>query len=240
MGFHYVGRIIFNLIALILRARRQVIGLENLPEKGPYLLVTNHMSVWDSPLIMICFPPMMVWFLIAELWEKTPVINRAAPRLGGIFIDRSRMDRRALREALGKLEQGEVVGLAPEGSRSMIDQLIRPKHGAAFLATHADVPLVPVAITGTEHITPNFFKLKTTKVTLEVGKPFRLPELKAKKSLKLQAYSDLIMMKIAEMLPEKYYGYYEWVEHPALEALKNGEDVWGECVRYAGIEESSQ
>ena len=80
--------------------------------------------------------------------------------------------------------------------------------GAAYLAARADVPIVPVGITGTEQIKRNLLRLRRTDVRIVIGKPFRLPNSGRVRGQKLHEYTDLIMQRIAELLPEEYRGVY--------------------------------
>jgi 1-acyl-sn-glycerol-3-phosphate acyltransferase len=125
-------------------------------------------------------------------------------------VKRGEIDRQALRQARAVLERGEVLGVAPEGTRSRVTHSLQEgKTGAAYLATRANVPLVPVALTGTQHVKPNVLHLHRTQVQAVVGKPFRLPTDRHARSQQLQEYTELIMHKIAELLPEEYQGVYK-------------------------------
>jgi 1-acyl-sn-glycerol-3-phosphate acyltransferase len=108
------------------------------------------------------------------------------------------------------LEKGdEVLGVAPEGTRARgTCALQKAKTGIAYLATRADVPIVPVGMAGTEKVKKNLPRLKRTDMRVVVGKPFRLPESGRVRGEKLEEYTDLIMHRIAELLPEEYRGVY--------------------------------
>jgi 1-acyl-sn-glycerol-3-phosphate acyltransferase len=107
------------------------------------------------------------------------------------------------------LERGEVLGVAPEGTRADESHALQEaKAGAAYIATRADVPIVPVGIVGTEKIVHNLLRLRRTRVLITFGEPFRLPEVGHVRTQKLHEYTDLIMSRIAELLPEAYRGVY--------------------------------
>ncbi|MGB1250772.1 MAG: lysophospholipid acyltransferase family protein, partial [Candidatus Promineifilaceae bacterium] len=130
----------FHWLLWALGGQLQVTGVEKLPAEGAYLLVTNHMSIADSPIMLISLPPeQLTHFWIADKWKTLPVFGYWASQLGGIFIKRDIVDRRAIREAVNLLKSGQVVGLAPEATRSPIGQLIKPRNGAAYLAKQANV-----------------------------------------------------------------------------------------------------
>jgi 1-acyl-sn-glycerol-3-phosphate acyltransferase len=99
--------------------------------------------------------------------------------------------------------------MAPEGTRARgTYALQKGKTGPAYLATRADVPLVPVGLTGTEQIKDNLSRLRRTPVRVVVGKPFRLPGSGRVRGQKLHECTDLIMRHIAALLPEEYRGVY--------------------------------
>jgi 1-acyl-sn-glycerol-3-phosphate acyltransferase len=129
--------------------------------------------------------------------------------MGPVWVRRGEVDREALRKALEILERGEVLGVAPEGTRARGPYALQKgKVGAAYLATRADVPIVPLGITGTENIKRDLPRLRRAYVRVVVGQPFRLPESGRVRSQKLHEYTDLIMYRIAELLPEEYRGVY--------------------------------
>jgi 1-acyl-sn-glycerol-3-phosphate acyltransferase len=200
-------RIIAYIIAR-LTSRLELVGMENLPDRPPYLLVTNHLSALDLPLLLFILPHTIRAFA-ASKHKSNLVYGPILQAADTIWVRRGEIDRQALRKALAVLERGEVLGVAPEGTRSdETHALQKAKAGAAYLATRADVPIVPVAIAGTEKITRNLRRLRRTPVRVAFGEPFRLPETGHVRKQQLEEYTDLIMRRIAEMLPETYRGVY--------------------------------
>ena len=195
----------FGLSAL---TQREAIGTENVPREPPYILVTNHLSVFDLPLVLtVC--PHVVRAFAADNHRRNLFYAPLLALFGSIWVRRGDVDRRALREALDVLKRGEVLGMAPEGTRARgVPALQKGKTGAAYLATRADVPIVPAAVSGTEKIMQNLARLRRTEVRVAVGEPFHLPESGRVRSQKLAEYTDLIMRRIAELLPEEYRGVY--------------------------------
>lgn len=192
--------------------RREYVGLENIPDEPPYILVTNHLSLLDTPVLLtICRHTTRA--LVAAKYRRNPLYASLLALMGTVWVHRGKVDRGALQGALDALNRGQVLGLAPEGTRARACThgayaLQRGKTGAAYLATRADVPIVPVALTGTEKIKQNLPRLRRTPVRIVVGKPFRLPESGRVRGEKLRQYTDLIMHRIAELLPEEYRGVY--------------------------------
>ena len=187
--------------------RRECVGLENFPDP-PYILVTNDLSVFDTPLLLSVCPDTVRAF--AALKHRTnPLYGTLLSAMGSIWVKRGDIDREALRQALDVLKRGEVLGMAPEGTRSRTTHALQQgKTGPAYLATRTAVPLVPVGITGSETIRHNLSRLRRTPVRIVVGRPFRLPENGRVRSPKLREYTELIMHRIAELLPERYRGVY--------------------------------
>jgi 1-acyl-sn-glycerol-3-phosphate acyltransferase len=182
--------------------------LENLPAHGPYIVLTNHLSAIDPPLILAAIPTPITVFA-AHTHRHEFVVGELMNAMGAIWVRRGEADREALKAAVELLKDGGVIGLAPEGTRSKTGALIEGKIGAAYLATRTDVPLVPVAVTGTEVGLPAVFRLSRPRITITIGPPFRLPDSSPQASrAQLQMYTDLIMRILAGMLPEKYRGVY--------------------------------
>jgi 1-acyl-sn-glycerol-3-phosphate acyltransferase len=199
---------IISVVLMRVISRRECIGLENLPDEPPYILVTNHLAVFDSPLLLTICPHTIRAFAAAK-HKRNPLYAPLLAAGGSIWVRRGEIDREALRKALDALERGEALGMAPEGTRARETcALQNAKIGAAYLATRANVPIVPVGITGTEQIKRNLPRLRRTDVRVVIGKPFRLPESGRVRGKRLREYTDLIMQHIAELLPEKYRGVY--------------------------------
>lgn len=197
-----VARILFNIFV-----DWRVSGLEFLPRRGPALLVNNHLSLLDPPLVFIALPIRMRVFA-ADKWQYglTGLLLRYIG--GAIFVRRGEVDRRALRLASEALERGEILGVAPEGTRSKTRALQRGKPGAAFLAAKMNVPLIPVVVYGTEQGLWPLLRLRRPRMRVVIGKPFHLPEMNGRGTDRLQAQTDYIMQRLAMLLPEQYRGVY--------------------------------
>ena len=200
-------RAIVNVL-LGLISHREYVGLENIPAEPPYIMVINHLAAFDAPLLLTVCPHTIRAFAAAK-HKRNPLYALVLIMAGPIWVRRGEVDRKALREALDVLKRGEALGMAPEGTRARGPYALQKgKTGPAYLATRADVPLVPVGLTGTEQIKSNLPRLRRTHIRVVVGKPFRLPESGRVRGQKLREYTDLIMHRIAELLPEGYRGVY--------------------------------
>jgi 1-acyl-sn-glycerol-3-phosphate acyltransferase len=151
---------------------------------------------------------MRLRFFAGEKWEKHILFGPLMKAVGAIYINRGEVDRRALREALHALEAGSIFGLAPEGTRSRVKKLIEAKDGAAYLASRAAVPILPIGVVNTDRVGPNLLRLRRTRLETNIGQPFTLPVGKRAKGVELEAATHLIMVQIANLLPQRYHGYY--------------------------------
>lgn len=202
-------RILRSLIRLLLNlvASVEYIGLENFPAP-PYILVTNHLAVFDLPLLMVACPH-PVHPMVADKHKRNPFYAALLSIARPVWVKRGEVDRRALRGSLAVLEQGGVLGIAPEGTRARGVYVLRKgKAGVAYLATRADALIVPVGVSGSEQIKRCLPRLRRARVRVVVGQPFRLPESGYIRGEKLDEYTDFIMRRLAELLPEEYRGVY--------------------------------
>lgn len=224
---------IVNFIILF-TARLEFEGRERIPRVGPYILVINHMSKADPPLMLITMPRgVRFTYFAAEKWEKHIIFGPLLRWGGAIFVNRGEVDRKALRAAGKALKEGSIFALALEGTRSRVGAIIQARDGAAYLATRAKVPILPVGIENTDIIGHNMAHLNRTQLKITVGELIDLPDLeKRPKGSELSAYTHLIMIHIAALLPRRYWGYY--ADSPALAALLRGEDPWSYCLEIEG------
>ncbi len=115
MLYRVLRAVVNVLLGLI--SRREYVGLENIPAEPPYILVTNHLAAFDSPLLMAVCPHTIRAFAAAK-HRRNPIYAPILAIVGSIWVRRGEVDRKALREALDVLKRGEVLGMAPEGTRA--------------------------------------------------------------------------------------------------------------------------
>ncbi len=211
---HHPNPLLYDLVRAGLRfliwllTRTEVTGQENVPARGPFIVLTNHLSALDPPLIMAMIPARATVFA-ADTHKHEFIAGPVMNALGAIWVKRGEVDREALRAALELLADGGVMGMAPEGTRSKTGGLQEGKTGVAYLATRANVPLVPVAIAGSEVGLPALFKLGRPRITMTIGPAFYLPHSSGRATRQeLDRDTELIMRTIANMLPEEYRGVY--------------------------------
>lgn len=198
----------FFRVGLWLLTRTQVEGVENVPDP-PYILATNHLGTLDVPFIYATVggPHLVGW--AAEKYERSLIRGTFLRAGGAVFIQRGKVDRRALDFAVETLKSGISFGMAPEGTRSPHHSLIRGKTGVAYLAAESGVPVVPVGLTGTHRPYDHWLRLRRPLMTAHFGPPFRLPPLPEDgRGEALRKNTDEIMCHIAALLPPEYRGVY--------------------------------
>ncbi len=210
----WASKTLVAIVSLLVRllVRLEVRGKEHFPYDDTVLITVNHLHHLDSPA-MAATIPLPVWVLVGESYQKHIFGLLVSIAAGVIYVNRGEIDRNALRQALNVLKDGKRLAIAPEGTRSKTDALAEAKGGAAYLATRGKATIVPVAIWGTENIIPSWKRLKRAEVMVHYGKPYRLPEGRAR-AAQLEAYTAEIMTEIACLLPEQYHGFY--ANHPLL------------------------
>jgi 1-acyl-sn-glycerol-3-phosphate acyltransferase len=188
-----------------------VVGLENVPSSGGFLVVANHCSNLDPPFLGWAVghrTGRILHFMAKEEMRTWPVVGFLARNAGVFFVRRGEGDRGALRIALQLLESGRLVGVFPEGTRSRDGQLGEARVGATLLAMRTGVPVLPVGIAGTHRIFPGRSRWPhRSRVTIRVGKPFALPVMPVGLDREaLRQGTDRTMRAIADLLPPEQRG----------------------------------
>jgi 1-acyl-sn-glycerol-3-phosphate acyltransferase len=155
--------------------RGKVYGARNVPQKGPLIIVANHASDFDPPILSSCVRRPVSYMAKEELF-RVPVLAPAIRAYGAYPVKRGSADRSALREALKQLEQGWAVGIFLEGTRTLDGRITSPKLGAALIAAKAQVPILPVSLWGSDRILPRGAKVpKPLPLTIRIGRAIEPP-----------------------------------------------------------------
>ena len=205
----------FNFLVRLER----VDGVENVPARGPAILMINHVAFVDSIVVLHLTPRNIVPMAKIEVYNY-PLVG-IFPRLWGVIpVRREEVDRRAIKGALDVLRAGEIILMAPEATRS--PQLQQGKEGAAYLASRSGAPIVPVAIEGTEGF-PSLPLLKRWRgpgVQVRFGRPFQFRVVEERHLRgQLRQMTDEAMYILAAMLPEQRRGVYSDLTQATQETL---------------------
>ena len=189
-------------------AEWSVTGKENVPPHGPLIVVANHQSYVDSSLLSTSIPRRTRFLAKAGLF-RWPLISSFFRLYGAYPLSRSTADIGAYRWALRQLERDRAVVLFPEGTRTL-GGMRKAQAGVALLALRSQAPILPVGITGTERLGSMFRILKPTgAIEVTIGTPFSLPNVEGRPSREvLDSLADMIMQRIAALLPAAYRGVY--------------------------------
>lgn len=152
-----LGRIWVRWILRTFGIRVQAVGLENVPERAPVILMSNHQSLVDIAAIIDSLPPSVSWRFVAKKeLVRVPIFGWCLVTTGQIIIDRGNRERAvaSLHRAAERIRGGASVIVFPEGTRSPTGSLRPFKSGPFHLALEAQVPIVPVTVSGSQRITP--------------------------------------------------------------------------------------
>jgi 1-acyl-sn-glycerol-3-phosphate acyltransferase len=201
----------------------KLIGLENVPTTGSAILMINHIAFVDPIVVLGNLPRNIVPMAKAEA-SKIPIWGIFPGLWGAIPVHRGEADREALMRALAVLAAGEIVLVAPEGTRHNAIEDV--KFGIAYLAYKSGAPVVPVAIEGTRGfptISPKRWAQGGAVVTF--GKPFRFKQFQGRLPREvLKQMTDEAMYKVAEILPDERRGIYSDLSKATTEYLVSGDE----------------
>jgi 1-acyl-sn-glycerol-3-phosphate acyltransferase len=191
-------------------------GLDSVPA-DPVLYVCNHLSNGDGLTLQRALRPRRAWFLAGVKLQQTAMTRLATETVDTIFIKPGSPDIEALRRAVDTLKEGRSILVFPEGGRSRTASLMRAQKGVSLIAQRAGVPIVPVALTGTEKLMPiddtnmGGERLHHARIDVRFGAPLSLEALKAETQGAedaRQALTDAVMRRVAALLPPSYRGVY--------------------------------
>ena len=193
----------FAIFAFSIVARVHLRNRFNVPKHGPYIIAANHLSWTDIPLVPIYLPGKVVYMAKEESFSgKTGWFVRF---LGAFPVKRGEGDRQSLRAAQEQLKKGNVLIIFPEGTRSKTHTLAKGHAGLGMIALRSDVPVIPVAIWGSE----NALKKFGADITISYGEPMILKPKGAKITREdINNATEEVMKRIAAMLPAGYRGVY--------------------------------
>ena len=209
--YRVIKMILTPIFKLLYRVKAE--GLENFPKEGPVIVAANHVSFMDSMWIPLVVPRKMVYLAKSEYFEswKTGWFFRA---LGMIPVKRDVKEKTdaALQTGLEVLNEGGVLGLYPEGTRSPDGRLYRGRTGVARLALRARSPVVPVGVKGSREVMPKQAKMPRLwgRVRVSFGEPLYFDRYydEHQDRFALRTVTDELMYEIMELCEQPYTDEY--------------------------------
>lgn len=199
---------IIGSFIIILIAQVRVHARSNLPTSGPFILASNHLSWMDVPLIPAFITPILMNRKVVAMAKEELFKGKLGwlvRFLGAFPVKRGEADRQSMRAAEQQLQQGNILFIFPEGTRSKTHTLAKGHAGLGMIALRTGVPVVPVAVWGSEKVLRAF----RPRVNISFGEPIILKP-KGRKITRedIDEATETIMRNIAAMLPPQYRGVY--------------------------------
>ncbi|HEX9031761.1 MAG TPA: lysophospholipid acyltransferase family protein [Streptosporangiaceae bacterium] len=216
---------------LHLLARAELTGDENVPASGGAILASNHLSVLDSFYLPLLLDRPVTFAAKSEYFTGT----RPSERIVGAYlratkqlsVDRAgaRAAQEMLEAALGLLKQGSLFGIYPEGTRSPDGRLYRGRTGIGWLALNSGVPVIPVAMIGTQKLLPPGHKIpRPGRIQIRIGQPLTFEEYRDQPAGAKQrrAVTDRVIEAIRELSGQEYVPMYASARKEELAAAEAG------------------
>ena len=205
-------RYLLGYLALFLGSlltKTRIKGNENIPKKGPFILVCNHFNRLDPPFVIFAIKR-PISFLMASDQTVEAQLMWAPWLYGFIPTNRQNIVPTTIKKSLAAIKKGEIIGIFPEGG-STENYIRQAKKGAAFLALKTNIPILPMSLIGMNNIWNNWLKGIKPKLQINIGKPFfpkPLPKGRKDRNEAIKTTGEEIMCRISALLPEKYHGEY--------------------------------
>jgi 1-acyl-sn-glycerol-3-phosphate acyltransferase len=184
-------------------------ALKDVPRQGPMIFIGNHVNFLDAPVGFTYSYPRKIISLVKKETFESPFLRFLFNTWGSIPVDRGTADFQAFNKAADVLNQGHFFTIAPEGTRTKDGRLIKAQTGVVVIALKSKAPIMPFVQYGGEKFSENIKKLRRTKITIRVGKPFMIcPASKYPDKEERRLITDEIMYQVAKLLPAEYRGYY--------------------------------
>jgi 1-acyl-sn-glycerol-3-phosphate acyltransferase len=211
--------------ALHVLARTEIIGAENVPDSGGAILASNHVSILDSFYLPLLLDRPVTFAAKSEYFTG----RRPSDRIMGAYLRATKhlsVDRAGARSAhdmleaaLSLLNAGALFGIYPEGTRSPDGRLYRGRTGIGWLALHAKVPVIPVAMLGTDRMLPPGRRVpRPGHVQVRVGEPLLFDEYfdQPAGARQRRAVTDRVMTAIGALSRQEYVPMYASVRKEQL------------------------
>jgi 1-acyl-sn-glycerol-3-phosphate acyltransferase len=205
----------------------KVTGIENVPASGGAIIASNHLSIVDSIFLPLIVPRQVTFAAKSEYFTGQGVVNRVtAAFLRGtnqLSVDRTgaRAGQAMLETALGRLQQGGLFAIYPEGTRSPDGRLYRGRVGVGWLALHSGLPVIPVGVSGTDRVLPPGHKVpRISRIRIRIGEPLTFDAYKGQPcgARQRRAVTDEVMKSIQSLTGQEYVPIYASVRKEQIAA----------------------
>ena len=200
---NFLLRVLFRILL-----RLEIVGTENVPSEGAFIAMINHVSFLDPVLTVAIAPREIVAMSKIENYAN-PIAGLVLSLYGSFSIRRGEMDMQAIRTSLRVLGERRGLLMAPEGTRSKTCTLLEGRDGMVMIALRGHVPIVPVAISGSERFKHNWRRLRRTPTRVVFGPAFCLrprPDIPHREQMRQMTREA--MYRLAALLPDAYRGVY--------------------------------
>jgi len=211
--------------------RPEITGSEHIPASGGAILASNHLSIVDSVFLPLMVDRPVTFAAKSEYFTGTRPIDRITGAYmratKQLSVDRAeaRAGQNMLEAALALLREGALFGIYPEGTRSPDGRLYRGRTGIGWLALNSGLPVIPVAMSGTDHVLPPGQKVpRLSKIGIRIGEPLTFEAQRNLPSAARQrrAVTDEVMKSIQALSGQEYVPVYASVRKEELAAARNG------------------
>jgi 1-acyl-sn-glycerol-3-phosphate acyltransferase len=211
--------------------RPKVTGTEHIPASGGAILASNHLSLVDSVFLPLMVDRPVTFAAKSEYFSGTRLIDRATAAYmratKQLSVDRAgaRAGQDMLEAALGLLRQGGLFGIYPEGTRSPDGRLYRGRVGVGWLALQSGLPVIPVAMSGTDRVLPPGHKVpRFTSIGITIGEPLTFDAYRGQPcgARQRRAVTDEVMKSIQALSGQEYVPIYASVRKEQLAAANGG------------------
>jgi 1-acyl-sn-glycerol-3-phosphate acyltransferase len=212
----------------------QVTGIENVPASGGAIIASNHLSIMDSIFLPLIVPRPVTFAAKSEYFTGTGLVNRVTATYlratNQLSVDRTgaRAGQAMLEAALGRLREGGLFGIYPEGTRSPDGRLYRGRVGVGWLALHSGLPVIPVAMSGTDRVLPPGHKIpRLASIHITIGEPLTFEACRGQPgdARQRRAVTDEVMKKIQALSGQEYVPIYASVRKEQLAAANGAGDT---------------
>lgn len=192
---------------------------ELMPKEGPVIITLNHLSRLDFPALIMLERYNDIYCVAADSYRNFPIFGKFINDSDMIWIDRTKADFTAMKRIMTELKNGNIIALAPEGTRSKTQALLQGKEGVTMIASKTRMPVISLGVIGTEKWTDAIKHFRKPRITLRIGPVFDIPRIDPdNREESLRSATDEVMCRIAALLPEHYHGFYK--DNPRIKELQ--------------------